>query len=348
MWFENVVIILTWFVILSVCLKNCIKTRNIASIIFTAFDILIGLIYFMRNILGVELTNAWQVLFILFMYVIPLLNLYVYRNDIAIKQNIICVLGKFYYSMGRYDIAAKLYTHSIRTNKKNITSNNYYILGRCLRKEKRYSESRDMLIDAIELDKTNYMAYYELGLTLEESDKKDTAIIMFSNALKANPEYKEAKIALAITYSEIGRYKEAMALYEELIKEENANEEVWYNLGNIYYYNQGDSNKAEECYLKATEINNKLYVAWFNLGIINYLKGDYGLSIKAFELAKQNDALKDKACFNLAKCYAAIKENRKAIKILSKLISTNEECTSKIKDEIVFEEILPDVIVEEN
>ena len=48
---------------------------------------------------------------------------------------------------------------------------------------------------------------------------KDTAIIMFSNALKANPEYKEAKIALAITYSEIGRYKEAMALYEELIKE---------------------------------------------------------------------------------------------------------------------------------
>ena len=218
MWFENVVIILTWFVILLVCLKNCIKTRNIASIIFTAFDILIGLIYFMRNILGVELTNAWQVLFILFMYVIPLLNLYVYRNDIAIKQNIICVLGKFYYSMGRYDIAAKLYTHSIRTNKKNITSNNYYILGRCLRKEKRYSESRDMLIDAIELDKTNYMAYYELGLTLEESDKKDTAIIMFSNALKANPEYKEAKIALAITYSEIGRYKEAMALYEELIK----------------------------------------------------------------------------------------------------------------------------------
>ena len=79
-------------------------------------------------------------------------------------------------------------------------------------------------------------------------------------AIKANPEYKEAKIALAITYSEIGRYKEAMALYEELIKEENANEEVWYNLGNIYYYNQGDSNKAEECYLKATEINNKLYI----------------------------------------------------------------------------------------
>ena len=29
---------------------------------------------------------------------------------------------------------------------------------------------------------------------------------------------------------------------------------------NIYYYNQGDSNKAEECYLKATEIDNKLYV----------------------------------------------------------------------------------------
>ena len=348
MWFENVVIILTWFVILYVCLKNCIKTKNVTNIIFTAFDIIIGLMYFMKNILNIEINDIWQLIFLLFMYVIPIFSIYVYNNDIAIKKRIICVLGKLYYNMGRYDIAAKLYTHSIRTNKKYITSNNYYILGRCLRKEKRYSESRDMLVEAIELDKTNYMAYYELGLTLDESDKKDTAIIMFSNALKINSEFKEAKIALAITYSEIGRYKEAISLYEELIKEERANEEVWYNLGNIYYYNKAESDKAEECYLKATEINSKLYVAWFNLGILNYLKGDYKASIEAFETARQNEKIKDSSEFNLAKSYAAMKENSRAIKILSKLIARNAEYIDKIKDEIVFEEILPDVIGEEN
>lgn len=348
MWFENVVIILTWLVISIMYFKICVKSKNKVGIVFGIFSIISFLIYCTRNLINIQMSSVVQLLFLLFMYIIPIFSLYVHYNDIAIKQKLVCLLGKFYYNMGRYDIAAKLYTHSIRTNKKNITSENYYILGRCLRKEKRYLDARDMFIESIELDKNNFMAYYELGLTLDESDKKDTAIIMLSNALKINPEFVEAKVALAITYSEIDRYKEAVALYEEIIESGAANEEVWYNLGNIYYYKQGDSIKAEECYTEATKITPKLYVAWFNLGIINYLKGDYTASIKAFEMSKQSIELKDASDYNLAKSYAAIKENSKAIKLLTKLIERNSEYVDKIKEEIIFEEILPEIIKEKN
>lgn len=344
MWFKSVVIILTWFVIIGMYLKVCIKSKNYFYFMLLGCNVVFAILYFIKDVLKIEENNIIQSLWLVFMYLIPAAILGLSYNNIAIKQKIVCILAKFYYNMGRYDIAARLYTHSIKTNKKNINSNNYYILGRCLRKEKKYLDSRDMLIEAIELDKNNYLAYYELGLTLNASDKKDTAIVMFSNALKVNPEFKEAKIALAITYSEIGRYKEAISLYNEIIENEEADEEVWYNLANIYYYQLGDTNKAEECYLKATDINNKLYASWFNLGIINYLKGDYRFSIKAFQIVRQDEAFKDKAEFNLAKSYVAIKENEKAVKLLSKLIARDASYIDKIKDEIIFEEILIQII----
>lgn len=349
MWFENVVIILTWFVILVVILKNCIKRKNITNIIVLGLDILFAIIYFAITIMNIqENVDVIKVLALIFMYILPLVSIFLYYNNMAIKYMIICILAKFYYNMGRYDVATKLYTYSIRKNKKSITSESYYILGRCLRKEKKYLDSRDMLIEAIELDKENFLAYYELGLTLSSSDKKDTAIIMFSNSLKINPDFKEAKVALAITYSEISRYKEAISLYNELIESDEADEEVWYNLANIYYYEMGDSAKAEECYMEATKYNNKSYAAWFNLGLINYLKGDYQASIEAFEIVRQSEAFKDRAEYNLAKSYVANSDNQKAIKLLKKLVKKDEEYIGKIKEEIIFESIYQDVINIEN
>lgn len=348
MWFENVVIILTWLVISLMYIKRCIKNRKKIDFVVISLSVVSFVAYLIQKIICEQMSNIMQFVLLFFMYIVPIFNLYVYYNNIAIKQKIVCLLGKLYYNMGRYDVAAKLYTYSIKTNRKNMTAENYYILGRCLRKEKRYLDARDMFIEVVEQEKNNFMAYYELGLTLEESGKKDTAIVMFSNALKINPDFVEAKTALAITYSEIDRYKEAIALYEEIIQNEMANEEVYYNLGNIYYYKQGETKKAEECYLKATNISPKLYVAWFNIGIINYLKGDYMASVNALEMSRQSLELKDKSDYNLAKSYAAIKENTKAIKILTKLLARNEEYTEKIKEEIVFEEILSEIFSEKN
>lgn len=345
MWFENVVVILTWFIILAICLKICINKKNISNFIVITLDILLAVIYIAVKLMNIQQNvDAIKIFALLFMYIIPLITIFMHHYNMAIKYMIICMLAKFYYNMGRYDIATKLYTYSIKKSKKSITSESYYILGRCLRKEKRYLDSRDMLIEAIELDKNNFLAYYELGLTLSASDKKDTAIIMFSNGLKINPEFKDLKVSLAITYSEIGRYKEAISLYNELIESSDADEEVWYNLANIYQYEIGDRDKAEECYIEATKLNSKSYAAWFNLGLINYLKGDYEASIEALEIVRQSETFKDKADYNLAKSYVANNNTEKAIKLLKKLVQRDEAYIEKIKGELIFEEISVDII----
>lgn len=345
MWFENVVVILTWFIILWVCLKIVIKKKNIANFVIVSLDILFSVIYFVINIMNIQQNvDIIKIFSLLFMYIIPLISIFIHHYNVAIKYIVICMLAKLYYNMGRYDIATKLYTYIIKKHKNCITSENYYILGRCLRKEKKYLDSRDMLIEAIELDKNNFLAYYELGLTLSASDKKDTAIIMFSNGLKINPEFRELKVALAITYSEIGRYKEAISLYNELIESDEADEEVWYNLANIYQYKIGDRDKAEKCYIEATKLNSRSYAAWFNIGLINYLKGDYESSIAALEIVRQSETFRDKAEYNLAKSYVASNNKEKAIKFLKKLVQRDETYIEKIKGELIFEEISVDII----
>ncbi|MDD2627929.1 MAG: tetratricopeptide repeat protein [Clostridia bacterium] len=344
MWFEDVVIILTWFLLVIVNIRLMLERKKVIYLISNVVNFIFAIIYFINKVIHMDVNWVLQICFLLFMFITPTIFIWTKEKDLGIKQKIIILLGKIYYDMGRYDLAIKLYSYIIKKNKKGMTSNNYYILGRCLRKEKRYLDARDMLIEAIELEKDNYKAYYELGLTLNSSDKKETAIIMFTNALKINPYFKDASIALAITYSEIDRYKEAKAIYKEIIDKGEADEEVYYNLANLYYIDVETQSEAEKYYYKAVEINNKLYAAWFSIGIINYLKGDYNASINALEIAKRGQNFKNKAEYNLAKCYVAINKYEKAEKILKKVLENEPLYIDKIKEEIIFEKIAEKIL----
>ncbi len=344
MWFENVVIILTWFLLVLANIKLMLERRKFIYLIGNVVNGTFAIIYFISKVMQMNINGMLQICFLLFMFIIPIILIWTKEKNFGIKQKIIMLLGKVYYDMGRYDLAIKLYSYIIKNNKNRMTSNNYYILGRCLRKEKRYLDARDILIEAIELEKDNYKAYYELGLTLNSSDKKETAIIMLTNALKINPDFKDASVALAITYSEIDGYKEAKAIYKEIIDKGEADDEIYYNIANLYYIDAETQSEAEKYYYKAIEINNKLHAAWFNIGIINYLKGDYNASINALEMARKGAAYKYKADYNLAKCYVAMNEYEKAEKILKKVIENEPVYIDRIKEEIIFEKIVEKIL----
>ncbi|MDD2627968.1 MAG: hypothetical protein PHD20_03700, partial [Clostridia bacterium] len=124
-----------------------------------------------------------------------------------------------------------------------------------------------------------------------------------------------------------------------IIDKGEADEEVYYNLANLYYIDVETQSEAEKYYYKAVEINNKLYAAWFSIGIINYLKGDYNVSINALEIAKKDQNFKNKAEYNLAKCYVAINKCEKAERTLKKVLESEPLYIDKIKEEIIFEKI---------
>ena len=52
---------------------------------------------------------------------------------------------------------------------------------------------------------------------------------------------------------------------------------------------------------KGLKLYPEHYGAWYNLGNINYMKGDYEASIKALNISKQSEVFKDKSPFELSK-----------------------------------------------
>ena len=91
MWFENVVIILTWLIILAIYLKICVKKKNIASFTIIGLDVLVGVVYFITNFMGIkENINIIQILALIFMYILPLVAIYIhYKKKLSMVSRII-------------------------------------------------------------------------------------------------------------------------------------------------------------------------------------------------------------------------------------------------------------------
>jgi len=71
MWFENVVVILTWFIIFLLSLRICIKKKNIANFIVAGLDILLAVIYLLVKIMNMEQNvDAIKILALIFMYIV--------------------------------------------------------------------------------------------------------------------------------------------------------------------------------------------------------------------------------------------------------------------------------------
>lgn len=131
------------------------------------------------------------------------------------------------------------------------------------------------------------------------------------------------KLMKAIKLTKDGKLNEAEQIYNELIKENIP--EAYNNLGNIYR-KKGLIAKAMECYKKAIEIKPDFAECYFNMGCAFMEIDNYSMAIFNFEKAEKLGFKNFELDVQLALCYLAVNNKRKA----------NE----RMKDEKVREEVL--------
>jgi len=110
-----------------------------------------------------------------------------------------------------------------------------------------------------------------------------TAMAMFSNYASANEESKRL-VKLGEERSKAGDLEGAMRFYEEAMKADPEDDEVWNNIGAVLRR----SNKPEEALryqLRAYELNNANCTVTSNLGWNYYLLGDNAQALKYYEEA---------------------------------------------------------------
>lgn len=136
----------------------------------------------------------------------------------------------------------------------------------------------------VEQDPEYYHAHMQLGLIF--AAKNDPiCITYFNNAIHVNPGKPEAYYALGFFYQEHGRYTDALACYDNMLKVSPNNAAALYNKGyiNLVYLDHYD--EAIEWFTQAVKADPRYADAYYNRGYAYELKKNIQAARQDYENA---------------------------------------------------------------
>lgn len=153
---------------------------------------------------------------------------------------------------------------------------------------------------------------------------------LYLEAIKKNPNNREAYEALGRLYLQNKNYTDAVSTYEYLITLDPTKDIYYSNLG-LSHYSLREFQKSREAYEKAISINNKVPTRWINLGLCFEALEDYNKAIKSISTALQLDRMNINYMLLLSDAYAKAENNVRAEEVLEQILSL--EPTNKLARE---------------
>ncbi|MCA8990183.1 MAG: tetratricopeptide repeat protein, partial [Planctomycetaceae bacterium] len=119
------------------------------------------------------------------------------------------------YRVGRLEEAADCYR--ILADENPTSSKPLTNLGAVLNKLKNYAEAVVALRKAIQRDKQNFDAYYNLGFAHRHAGHPELAIPAYKEAIKLNPHFDQAHLNLANAYLDMNNNRLAITHYQSAL-----------------------------------------------------------------------------------------------------------------------------------
>jgi tetratricopeptide (TPR) repeat protein len=138
---------------------------------------------------------------------------------------------------------------------------------------------------AFKLEPSNPVLLTELGKAYFEAEMMDEAEKSFLGAIKLKSDYRESDFGLAQVYAKKGENEKALAIFSNLAEIYN-NEQVFYERGKLFY-NEGETDKAMEDFLRVLEINSSHSNAMYSIGLALEKKGEKDLALKYFKKVQE-------------------------------------------------------------
>ncbi|MEG2646188.1 MAG: tetratricopeptide repeat protein [Clostridia bacterium] len=267
---------------------------------------------------------------------------------IILQYNNIILSRKLLYHRIKTNFSSKFYKETMKDIEKLVmlegrSAKYMYILGQCYKHYSDFINSRDCFSLAIELDKNDYKSYYELGLVLDETNKKSKAIEMYKETLKIKPDFYEAAEAIGISLTSQGLFKEAVAAYREFLKIHINSYEMYYNIA-MLEMELGNYESSEDAFLKAGELKPNLYTAFYNIGYLRSISGRYKEAIEAYKKVIQSTIYGAKAYYKIADLYASMEEKEKAMSAIEYAIELDPRYFKRAINDLSFSIIRDDII----
>lgn len=135
--------------------------------------------------------------------------------------------------------------------------------GAELYRNKKYEESLDFYLEALDINSKKPDSYYRLGECFHELKNNDLAIKYLNKSLAIDPDFSETYRVLGDVYYALNEYKKAIDYYDEFTLLDDTNEYVYNMLGHLHY-KSCDIRKALLYFKLAIDINPHFKIAFNN------------------------------------------------------------------------------------
>jgi len=167
--------------------------------------------------------------------------------------------------------------------------------------------------------KPNYAhALAGLGSCLDEIGKTSEAIVVLETSVAIKNDSNTLNF-LGLAYKHENDYVKAKEIFEEAIRLDPDDPDLWANLGPVYKI-LGDIDESIECYKKALDLNREHVVSWNNLGAAYSSKNMTTEAIRCYENAMKINPLDKIAIYNLAEALTKIGKFNKSLAMYNKAI----------------------------
>ena len=172
-------------------------------------------------------------------------------------------LGELYYFVKQYENAFAKINQALKVNE-NLAKG-YYLKGSIYKEIGDTAKAISSLETAIEQDNKNYGAFLELGL-IYGAKKNALAFEYYNNAISINPTNVEALYAKAKLTQDLNQIKEAVVMYNQILKIDSFHVFSIYNLGAIEFGINSNPTIALNYFTRAINVNPKYAEAYYARG----------------------------------------------------------------------------------
>lgn len=306
-------------------------TTYVAILVLQALGIAIN---FIGVIFIIKINLFFKILMYIFSIILPILVLVLEKRNILLFETINILKSHIYLKISNNKKAKQVLINVLNKNPESYKA--HKLLAEIYELEGGMRKAIDEYVQAIDINKQDFDSYYKVADLLNNLNKKDEAAQMLVSLLNKKPEYLEATELLGDIYISKDMYKEAVNVYQDALKYNQTNYDLYYNLG-IAYTMLNDFQNAKICYEKAAELNSLLYNAKYSLAEIALIYKDLDEAEKRFLETIEDEEISADAYFELSKINMIRGDKDTAIKYANVAIDLNsKKIVEKIKKDPIF------------
>jgi len=193
----------------------------------------------------------------------------------------------------------------------------YFLWGKTAENNHRFEEAQEAYEKALLCDEESEYVKRKLAILLIKMGRKEQAVKLLGQIISTNPQDTENSILLAKVYTSLGRYDEAVSIYQNLleIKEDH---DTLLMLGTLYAQNK-EYDKAQKILNRLIHLEGDSYMAHYYLARLYMELQYYDKAAASFEKALELNWF-ERLAYEVAEFYENRQQYEKAIPVYRRII----------------------------